>query len=143
MRTRSGQRLTLTDVVRFTVAVKALLAVDVLVRLFGVRRTQRLLQRAVPLRTPKPASDAEADLGQVALAVDRAGARVCRWSGRCLRRSLVLWAWLRLHGVDAEVHFGVRREGKALTGHAWLTCGGDLIAEPPATLEEHVSFGRL
>ena len=129
----------------FAAALPVLLVLDVMVRLFGVRRTRELLQHLIPLRSTPWGHETTtlSDAGAVALALDRAGARVCRWRGHCLRRSLALWAWLRLHGVDAEVQLGVRRDGHALLGHAWVSCGGHVIAEPAATSADHVAFGGL
>ncbi len=130
---------------RFAAAVPMLLVLDAMVRLLGVRRSHEALQRLVPLRSFAPGQGApsEAEVAQVALALDRAAARVCRWSGRCLRRSLALWAWLRLHGVDVEVHLGVRREGQALMGHAWVSRDGHPIAESAELVADHVSFGGI
>ena len=126
-------------------AIAVLLVLDVLIRLLGARRARRLLERLIPLRrhrAPQPDADGP-ETARVALALDRAGSRAVRRSGRCLRRSLALWAWLRWQGTDAEVQLGVRREGGSLTGHAWVSSAGRLIAEPQATLSDHVGFGEL
>jgi hypothetical protein len=47
----------------------------------------------------------------------------------CLRRALVQYHCLRLHGVPAVIQFGVKRNGAALEGHCWLTVGGSLYDE--------------
>lgn len=143
--TSHNPRLGVGDLMRFAAAIPVLVVLDVMVRLLGVRRTRRLLSRLIPLRTHlAPETDTDwTRTARVALALDRAGARACRWSGRCLRRSLALWAWLRLHGIDAEVHLGVRREGQGLTGHAWVSSAGRLVAEPEATMSDQVGFGDI
>ncbi len=133
------------DVARVAAAVPVLLVLDVMVRLLGVRRSQQVLERLVPLRALPPDRDPAGgvEAAGAALALDRAAARVCRWSGRCLRRSLALWAWLRLRGVDAQIQLGVRRQGTALVGHAWVSHDGLAIAEPAEMLAAHVSFGEV
>jgi len=54
------------------------------------------------------------------------------WLGRrtlflrswCLRRSLVLYRYLRLQGEPAQIFFGMRKEQGELKGHAWLMIDG-------------------
>lgn len=143
--TSSRRRFGAGDVARFAAAVPVLFMLDAMVRLVGVRRTQRILQRLVPVRRSDRTKElrAEQQIAPVSLALDRAAARVCRWPGRCLRRSLALWAWLRLQGIDADINIGVRREGQALVGHAWVSHQGHPIAESADTLADHVSFGAI
>jgi hypothetical protein len=58
----------------------------------------------------------------------------------CLKRSLVLYHFLRKYGMYVTVCFGVRykneRSGnvevKKMEGHAWLTCNGDIFMEKNA-----------
>jgi hypothetical protein len=47
----------------------------------------------------------------------------------CLRRALVQYHCLRLHGVPAVIRFGVKRDEGALAGHCWLTVDGSLYDE--------------
>jgi len=55
----------------------------------------------------------------------------------CLKRSLVLYHFLRKYGVHVTVCFGVRynnerfhgAEGKKMEGHAWLLYKGDIFLE--------------
>ena len=49
----------------------------------------------------------------------------------CLRRTLVHYHCLRLHGAPAVIHFGVKRDGGVLAGHCWLTLDGSLYDERP------------
>jgi len=57
----------------------------------------------------------------------------------CLRRSLVLYHFLRLAGFDVKICFGIRyngnlpdREIKKLEGHAWLLYNGNIYLEKNA-----------
>lgn len=47
----------------------------------------------------------------------------------CLKRSLLLYHFLRKHGVEVCIHFGVKKIGDYLAGHSWLTHYGNLLAD--------------
>jgi len=54
----------------------------------------------------------------------------------CLKRSLVLYHFLRKYGINVQLCFGVRynnkltdSEAKELLGHAWLIYDGDMYLE--------------
>lgn len=46
-----------------------------------------------------------------------------------MKRSLVLFHFLRKAGEDAEIVFGVVKDGDKLEGHAWVTVNGQPFAE--------------
>ncbi len=60
----------------------------------------------------------------------------------CLKRSLVLYHFLRRAGINVQICFGVRykedspRKGssKELEGHAWLLCMGEIFLERNAAM---------
>lgn len=47
----------------------------------------------------------------------------------CMKRSILLFRFLRQRGYPVRIHFGVGRQGASLTGHAWLTLHGKPFAE--------------
>jgi len=49
------------------------------------------------------------------------------WQMNCLRRSLALRLLLARRGVEAGLVLGVRKEGAAIEGHAWLQINGTVI----------------
>ncbi len=52
------------------------------------------------------------------------------FSGRyCMKRSLILFHFLRKAGQEARIVFGVVKEGGRLEGHAWVTVNGEPFAE--------------
>jgi hypothetical protein len=51
----------------------------------------------------------------------------------CLKRSLLLYYFLRKNGIEVNIHFGVKKRGGYLAGHSWLTKDGNLFAD----LERH------
>ena len=42
----------------------------------------------------------------------------------CLKRSLILYKFLREKGIDVKINIGVKKEVKEVRGHAWLTLNG-------------------
>lgn len=53
------------------------------------------------------------------------------WFSResCLPRSLLLYRFLKASGYPVSIHFGVNRASGELSGHSWLTLGGNPVAE--------------
>lgn len=58
--------------------------------------------------------------------------------GICLRRSLMRYYFLRRAGLPVVVHFGARRLGDGIGGHAWLTLDGRPYHEQPEHYLEYV-----
>lgn len=102
----------------------------------GSRLAQELdrpLLLALDDLTPVPESQV-LDPEAIRQVVDAATAfGVGRPLGICLRRSLLRYHFLRRAGVPVVVHFGARRLGDGMGGHAWLTLRG----EPYHELREH------
>lgn len=63
-----------------------------------------------------------------------------RYRYSCLRRSLLLYHFLRYYQVPVLINFGVKWEGERLTGHSWLTLDDELYLEPE---EKASQFTRL
>jgi hypothetical protein len=81
--------------------------------------------------TPQPAPDTldAATIRQIADALTAFGAG--RPLGICLRRSLLRYYFLRRAGLPVVVHFGARRLGERIGGHAWLTLDDQPYYEAP------------
>ena len=47
----------------------------------------------------------------------------------CLRQSLALYRTLTQMGYPIEIHFGVRKDDKTLSGHSWVTLRGEAVAD--------------
>ena len=47
----------------------------------------------------------------------------------CLRQSLTLYRTLRQMGYPVEIHFGVRKDDKTISGHSWVTLAGKAVAD--------------
>jgi len=57
------------------------------------------------------------------------GAEKMRFRIDCLRRSLLLFHCLRMHGFPVVIHFGAKPRASGLEGHCWLTVDGALIQD--------------
>jgi hypothetical protein len=57
--------------------------------------------------------------------------------GICLRRSLLRYYFLRRAGLPLVIHFGARRLGDDIAGHAWLTLDGLPYYERPEHIQVH------
>lgn len=85
------------------------------------------LQALTPPVRPQPLDDDT--MRQIVDALTAFGAG--RPLGICLRRSLLRYHFLRRAGLPLVVHFGARRLGDTLGGHAWLTLDGLPYHEQP------------
>jgi len=54
----------------------------------------------------------------------------------CLRRSLLLFHFLRYYGQRVIINFGIKWKGNDLTGHSWLTLDGEPYLEPEGKPEK-------
>jgi hypothetical protein len=54
----------------------------------------------------------------------------------CLERSLLTYRLLARLNARPELVTGIRRQGGAIAGHAWVMVDGDPIVEPPETLDD-------
>jgi hypothetical protein len=57
--------------------------------------------------------------------------------GICLRRSLLRYYFLRRAGLPLVIHFGARRLGDDIAGHAWLSLDGQPYHERPEHTQLH------
>ena len=61
----------------------------------------------------------------------------------CLKRSLLLYHFLRYYQVPVEINFGVKWADDGLTGHSWLTLHDDIYLEPLGKAEQFTQFFAL
>ena len=61
----------------------------------------------------------------------------------CLRRALVLQWLLRQEGIQTQLRFGVRTQGKDLLAHAWLERNGILVSEPELVRERYSTLREI
>jgi hypothetical protein len=107
-------------------AAAVLAAIPPLLKFADIEKIVRTLTPARPR-----AGDAALPRERVTYLCHRTFGLAGRMSYRpnCLRRALVQYHCLRLHGVPAVIQFGVKTDEGTLAGHCWLTVDGTLYDE--------------
>lgn len=117
-----------------------LLFLPLMIRLFRIRP---LVERITPGRTYYPGESMTRE--RVIYLCERLLrlARRMGFSFSCLRRSIVLYHFLREYGVPVVINFGVMWAGDSLKGHSWLTLEGAVYLDTPAKVNQFVPFFSL
>jgi hypothetical protein len=109
-------------------------------KLFGFRRTQRLLQKFLSSNQnmlQKTKSESGVALtSRMVLAASRASAI----PATCLERSLALWWLLGRQGIPSQLRIGVRTDAEKFQAHAWVEQDGVAIGEPEAPHLHYAAF---
>ncbi|MEN8209899.1 MAG: lasso peptide biosynthesis B2 protein, partial [Candidatus Fermentibacteria bacterium] len=66
-----------------------------------------------------------------------------RYKYSCLKRSLLLYHFLRYYQVSVVINFGVKWMDAGLTGHSWLTLDEAPYLEPPGKPDLFTHFFSL
>lgn len=56
--------------------------------------------------------------------------------GLCLKKSLILYRFLRENGIDVKINIGFKSMSKKVRGHAWLTLHGRPYLTPQRVVEK-------
>ena len=108
-------------------------ATGVSLRVGGLRRTWRWLNR--PATAP---ADSPADLiDPVAGAVAAVAYRFPLYRPSCLTRALVLHHLLLRRGIPAELRLGVSTAGGQFAAHAWVEHDGQVLNDSPAVTRQY------
>ena len=116
---------------------KAALALNVLIWLFSLPALLRahtmptLLERLTVGKKEKarPAVNLNDAVGVVTRICNLRPFRARVFPKLCLRQSLALYRTLTQMGYPVEIHFGVRKDDTTLSGHSWVTLGGEAVAD--------------
>lgn len=116
--------------------------VAISLKMAGLRRTQSLLSRFIPV-TVRPSS------GENLLLPARTTARMVRVATRynlpwanCLKKSLVLWWLLRCQGIECDLQIGVRHEQNKFEAHAWVEYDGIVLNDSQNVRSHFAMFER-
>ena len=143
MRTKLNRWLALPGEERWLLVglVVLLPAIGVALRLFGVRRTYRLLGGSGrPETVSAEISDASRTsakrLGRLVSIASRRGP----YTATCLPQSIALRWLLCRRGMSAEVRIGVRKESGQMHAHAWVELAGQVINDHSAVEAEYAVY---
>ena len=80
----------------------------------------------------------------------RATARIVRaaachgaYRAKCLPQSLTLWWLLRRQGIESDLRFGARKEGRQMEAHSWVEFRGIPLNESHDVYQRFSPFEKL
>lgn len=109
--------------------------------MLGLRRLQRLLAWLTPAKL-QSAAQVDQQVAQLARIVNLA-AQHGPYRATCLRRSLLLWWWLRRSGIASDLRIGVQRTNQHFAAHAWVEIDGYAINDGEDVGERFAAFDRF
>jgi hypothetical protein len=111
----------------------------------GYHRLRRMMERWAPLDLfGAPTSERESlHRARETARIVSIAAQHGPYKATCLRRSLLLWWFLRREGIPGEVRFGVRKCDGRLEAHAWVECHGVVVNDSAAVQENYQSLHNV
>lgn len=114
----------------YLAALALLPVVDILLRLGSWQRCERWARRWARQGQSRTGNGTRLAPRRIAWLVERA-AHDCPWPATCLRRSLLLWAFLLRSGVASELRLGFRNSNGRFEAHAWVEWNGVPLNDTP------------
>jgi transglutaminase superfamily protein len=105
-------------------------AIHVVLFVLGYTRLRTALERMVPPGKDVSELDPVDEAQRVAQIVSMAAGHGI-YKATCLRRSLLLWWFLREEGIHSEICFGVRLVDQQLQAHAWVEIQEIVVNDSP------------
>ena len=115
-----------------------------LLRVVGLRRSQRILLSFIPRNFAKKGERSEAVLTQ-ALQISHSVSLANNYGvyqANCLQRSLVLCLLLRRRGIERELHFGTRKDIGRIEAHAWVEINDIVLNDSSDVRQRFQPFDR-
>ena len=109
----------------------------------GYARLCGLIEKITPLKRSSP-QKSESEIIEQARKTARMvsiAARYGLFRATCLRRSLLIWWFLRGQGIRSTICFGVRTNDRQLEAHAWVEINGMVISEWDGTYMGYQALG--
>ena len=103
---------------------------DVGLRVLGYRRLRAFLA-ARPRNLPKYEGSeiAAVKTSKHVSYLVTVASRYGLYHATCLRRSLLIWWWLRRMGIQTELRIGIKKQDGQLYAHAWIRLGNEIISD--------------
>jgi hypothetical protein len=95
----------------------------------GYARLQQLMEWLTPLQS-NPHALSEREILPYAREISRIVSIAAAhgvYRATCLRKSMLVWWFLRREGIQSRICFGVRMTGRLLLAHAWLEWDGIVL----------------
>jgi len=119
-------------------SVLLLPVIHIALLLLGYYRLRGVMEKWIPLKpigTPVSETQILQRAHEIARIVSIA-AQHGLYKGTCLRRSLLVWWFLRRARIQSEICFGVRMFKGELEAHAWVEYNGTIVNDS-ANVHEH------
>jgi hypothetical protein len=110
--------------------------------LLGYYRLRGAMEKLIPFK-PIDTPVSEMEILQRAREIARIvsiAAQHGLYKATCLRRSLLVWWFLRREGIQSEIRFGVRMFNRMLEAHAWVEFQGTVVND---SVEVHEHYQAL
>ena len=107
--------------------------------LLGYARLRAVMERLAPLRSPEETLSEIASIKrarEIARMVSIAAVHGL-YKATCLRKSLLVWWFLRREGLPGQLCFGVRMFHSKLEAHAWVEYNGIVINDSANIHEQY------
>ncbi|MGE0877297.1 MAG: lasso peptide biosynthesis B2 protein [Acidimicrobiia bacterium] len=127
------------------IVITALLLLPLLqvsIRLTGVGRSSRALDRLPRARRTIPPNECDNFSAFVGQAVNGAARRWHLASTSCLPRAVLCWWLLRRQGIESEVHIGIPDRATGFVAHAWVERNGRVLTDLADVRERHDAFSH-
>jgi hypothetical protein len=111
--------------------------------LIGYSRLCKMIEKITPLK-PIRQQKIDFEINDQAFQISQMVSIAARngfFRATCLRRSLLIWWFLRRQGIDSKIRFGVRTLKGQLEAHAWVEINTKVISEWDNTYKDYLSLG--
>ena len=123
------------DQARLLACVAGVWAIHLGLAVAGYARMRRGVERGSRHRQPRKATQDELTQARTLARLAAIAGRYALGDATCLRRSLLLYGWLRRRGLQPVLQLGVAATaapGQAFQAHAWVELDGELLSPADA-----------
>ena len=119
-------------------SVLLLPVIHIALSVLGYARLLRIMERLVTLRHGSGSEGQSLQRAREIARIVSMAARHGLYKASCLRRSLVVWWFLRKAGIQSQICFGVRVFKSQLRAHAWVEYNGTVLDDAGNVHEQYL-----